>query len=107
MKALVYTGAETLAYRDVPDPAPVADEALIRVESVGICGSDMHAFLGHDDRRPAPLILGHEVRIGWRGASLGRHVADQLSILGQRPKTRLTGMLFGTAARRGQAKGHI
>ena len=60
MKALVYTGAETLAYRDVPDPAPVADEALIRVESVGICGSDMHAFLGHDDRRPAPLILGHE-----------------------------------------------
>ncbi len=60
MKALVYEGPETMAYHDVPDPAPAAGEQLIRIESVGICGSDMHAYLGHDDRRPAPLILGHE-----------------------------------------------
>lgn len=60
MKALVYTGVETLAYRDVPNPSPDVGEVLIRVESSGICGSDMHAYLGHDDRRPAPLILGHE-----------------------------------------------
>lgn len=60
MKALVYTGPETLDYRDVPDPQAGADTHLIRIDSVGICGSDMHAFLGHDDRRPAPLILGHE-----------------------------------------------
>lgn len=62
MKALVYTGPEALAFQDVADPIPdgAADEVLIRVMSVGICGSDMHAFLGHDDRRPAPLILGHE-----------------------------------------------
>ncbi|MSU88509.1 alcohol dehydrogenase catalytic domain-containing protein [Rhodobacteraceae bacterium 2CG4] len=59
MKALVYTGPETLDYREVPDPAAAGD-ALIRVAHVGICGSDMHAWLGHDDRRPAPLILGHE-----------------------------------------------
>ena len=61
MKALVYTGPEALAVLDRPDPEPEAGEVLIRVESVGICGSDMHAFLGHDERRPAPLILGHEV----------------------------------------------
>ena len=36
------------------------ERILVRIDSVGICGSDMHAFLGHDDRRPAPLILGHE-----------------------------------------------
>jgi threonine dehydrogenase-like Zn-dependent dehydrogenase len=60
MKALVYTAPETLAYRDVPDPDPRRGEALVRIEAVGICGSDMHAYLGHDDRRPAPLILGHE-----------------------------------------------
>ena len=60
MKALVYTGKETLEYRDAPDPAPQKDDCLIRVVSAGICGSDMHAFLGHDERRPAPLILGHE-----------------------------------------------
>lgn len=60
MKALVYTGTQSLSYLDSLDPTPADGEVLIRVESVGICGSDMHAFLGHDDRRPAPLILGHE-----------------------------------------------
>ncbi len=60
MKALVYDGVETLSYRDVPDPRPAPGEHLIKVEAVGICGSDMHAYLGHDARRPAPLILGHE-----------------------------------------------
>lgn len=60
MKALVYDGNETLGYRDVSDPVPADGEVLIKVDAVGICGSDMHAYLGHDARRPAPLILGHE-----------------------------------------------
>ena len=60
MKALVYTGTESMAFQDMPMPEPKDGEVLIRVDSVGICGSDMHAFLGHDNRRPAPLILGHE-----------------------------------------------
>jgi len=64
MKALIYDGPEVLRYGDVPDPVPAPDgsrsEQLIRIEAVGICGSDMHAYLGHDSRRPAPLILGHE-----------------------------------------------
>ncbi|WP_424974138.1 alcohol dehydrogenase catalytic domain-containing protein [Dinoroseobacter sp. S124A] len=60
MKALVYTGLEELEFRDVADPTPADDHHLIRIDSVGICGSDLHAYLGHDDRRPAPLILGHE-----------------------------------------------
>ena len=60
MKALVYTAPEELLYQDVPDPAAMAGDEVIKIDSVGICGSDMHAFQGHDDRRPAPLILGHE-----------------------------------------------
>ena len=60
MKALIYTGPQKLTYREVPGPAASGDHHLIRIDSVGICGSDMHAYLGHDDRRPAPLILGHE-----------------------------------------------
>lgn len=60
MKALVYTGPNSLAYRDEPEPSAEAGEVLVRVEAVGICGSDMHAYHGHDSRRPAPLILGHE-----------------------------------------------
>ena len=57
MKALVYTAPEELAYRDEPDPVAASGEVLIRVDAVGICGSDMHAWHGHDPRRVPPLIL--------------------------------------------------
>lgn len=60
MKALVYLGPNQMVYRDEPEPVPLAGEVLVRVEAVGICGSDMHAYHGHDSRRPPPLVLGHE-----------------------------------------------
>ena len=60
MKALVYTAEKTLTYMDYKDAVHRPGEELIKVDSVGICGSDMHAFLGHDERRASPLILGHE-----------------------------------------------
>ncbi|MEQ3728877.1 MAG: alcohol dehydrogenase catalytic domain-containing protein, partial [Tateyamaria sp.] len=60
MKALVYEGVETLGVRDVPMPELRDGQSLVRITASGICGSDMHAYLGHDARRPAPLILGHE-----------------------------------------------
>ena len=50
MKALVYTANEEMTYRDEPEPSPDDGDALIAIESVGICGSDMHAYLGHDER---------------------------------------------------------
>lgn len=74
MKALVYTGPEALEYRDETDPA-ASDEVIVAVEACGICGSDMHAYLGHDDRRPAPLVLGHEVcGIAQSGTHAGKRV---------------------------------
>ncbi|MEE2944415.1 MAG: alcohol dehydrogenase catalytic domain-containing protein [Pseudomonadota bacterium] len=60
MKALVYEGVEKLEMRDVPVPTVKDGEHLVRIHAVGICGSDIHAYLGHDERRPAPLTLGHE-----------------------------------------------
>jgi len=75
MKALVYTANEEMTYRDEPEPVAQAGDALIAVESVGICGSDMHAYLGHDERRVPPLILGHEaVGTVLQGAAKGRRV---------------------------------
>ena len=60
MKALVYTGPNEIEFRDEPKPEPASGEVVVEIEAVGICGSDMHAYFGHDERRPAPLILGHE-----------------------------------------------
>ncbi|TVP69707.1 MAG: galactitol-1-phosphate 5-dehydrogenase [Rhodobacteraceae bacterium] len=60
MDALVYTGPNQMQLERLPVPAPGEGEVLVEVHAVGICGSDMHAYHGHDDRRPAPLVLGHE-----------------------------------------------
>ncbi|MEM1384108.1 MAG: alcohol dehydrogenase catalytic domain-containing protein [Pseudomonadota bacterium] len=60
MRALVYRGAGALALEDVAMPVPGPGEAVVRVDAVGICGSDLHAYQGHDPRRPPPLVLGHE-----------------------------------------------
>ncbi len=46
MKALVYTDTLELQYRDEPKPVPGADESLIEIEAVGICGSDIHEAVG-------------------------------------------------------------
>ena len=76
MKALVCRAAGEIEFVDAPAPAPAAGESLIKVDSCGVCGSDMHAFLGHDERRPPPLILGHEAAgevVG--GEKLGARVA--------------------------------
>jgi len=43
MKALVYTAPTEMTFREEPAPSRVGDEVLIRVDAVGICGSDMHA----------------------------------------------------------------
>lgn len=71
MKALVYTGSKTMEFTTVDDPRPAAGDALINIRASGICGSDMHAWAGHDERRPAPLVLGHEAAgeiVGFGGA---------------------------------------
>ncbi|MXZ80394.1 MAG: alcohol dehydrogenase catalytic domain-containing protein [Gammaproteobacteria bacterium] len=75
MKALVYTAERELIYREEPDPVPAQGESVVRIQNVGICGSDMHAYLGHDERRVPPLILGHEA-VGTivEGSRSGRRV---------------------------------
>lgn len=60
MKALVYTAPNEVTYRDEPEPALASGEVVLRIDAVGICGSDMHAYHGHDPRRKPPLVLGHE-----------------------------------------------
>jgi 2-desacetyl-2-hydroxyethyl bacteriochlorophyllide A dehydrogenase len=60
MKALVYTGTNTVEYLDQPDPRLDEGEVILKIDAVGICGSDMHAYHGHDPRRVPPMILGHE-----------------------------------------------
>jgi 2-desacetyl-2-hydroxyethyl bacteriochlorophyllide A dehydrogenase len=78
MKALVYVGPERLELQDLPSPTVRDGEVLLQISSAGICGSDIHGFLGHSERRKPGLVMGHETvaRIvemhpsvgGWREA---------------------------------------
>ncbi len=60
MKALVYTQPQQLQLQERPMPELQPGEVVLRIEAVGICGSDMHAWHGHDPRRKPGLVLGHE-----------------------------------------------
>lgn len=61
MKALVYTRPNEVAVQERPYPALAAGEVILKIDAVGICGSDMHAYHGHDPRRQPGLVLGHEL----------------------------------------------
>ena len=75
MQALVYTGTEKLEYKKFQDPSLIDGESIIKVSASGICGSDMHAYHGKDERRIPPLILGHEVSgIIEQGSQKGKKV---------------------------------
>lgn len=49
-----------LEIADYPKPEVGSGEVLVRMTAAGICGSDVHMWLGEDPRTPLPMILGHE-----------------------------------------------
>lgn len=60
MKALVYTRPMQVELRDLDQPSVHNNDVLVRVRACGVCGSDLHGFLGKSSRRVPPLVLGHE-----------------------------------------------
>jgi threonine dehydrogenase-like Zn-dependent dehydrogenase len=60
MKALRYLSPHVLKTEQIDTPLCAEGEALVRVHSAGICGSDMGIFAGKHPRARAPLVMGHE-----------------------------------------------
>lgn len=63
MKAWQWHSPRDMRMVDIPKPVPRAHEALVRVEAVGVCGSDIHYYrdgrIGNNVLRE-PTVLGHE-----------------------------------------------
>ena len=59
MKAVVFKGKNQLAIEEVARPVPRAGEAVIRITTTTICGTDVHIVRGEYPVRPG-LVLGHE-----------------------------------------------
>lgn len=60
MKALVFTALGQMAVMERPDRSAGPGEVLIRVRAAGICGSDVHGYLGLTGRRQVGTVMGHE-----------------------------------------------
>jgi alcohol dehydrogenase len=61
MKALVYHGPDRLDWEEVPDPRIIdPTDAIVGVDSVTICGTDLHIRKGDVPEVSAGRILGHE-----------------------------------------------
>jgi D-arabinitol dehydrogenase (NADP+) len=60
MKAVVYDAARSYAVQEVPAPQAAAGEVRIKVDQVGVCGTDLHIHEG-DFNAVFPLIPGHEL----------------------------------------------
>ncbi len=61
MKALVYNGPNKIALEDVPLPKIIEpDDAIVRITTSTICGTDIHIWHGGVPQVQTPRILGHE-----------------------------------------------
>ncbi len=61
MKALVYRGPEKIGLEDVPLPQILEpDDAIVRVTTSTICGTDIHIWHGGMPEVEAPRVIGHE-----------------------------------------------
>lgn len=60
MRALVFRGPHEMPLEDRPEPTVGRDDVLVAVRAAGICGSDVHGFIGATGRRRVGVVMGHE-----------------------------------------------
>ncbi|MBE7556950.1 MAG: alcohol dehydrogenase catalytic domain-containing protein [Anaerolineales bacterium] len=60
MKAVSYQGKDSIELVDKPVPEATGQQALIKVNYAGICGTDLAIVTGKHPRATAPLVMGHE-----------------------------------------------
>lgn len=74
MRTLVYIAPHRMELQEAAIPAPRPAEVVVKVEASGVCGSDLHGYLGKSLNRKPPLVMGHE----FAGviASVGEAVGD-------------------------------
>jgi threonine dehydrogenase-like Zn-dependent dehydrogenase len=61
MKAAMRLAPRRMEIVDEPEPVPGPDQALVRIEACGICGSDLHLYLGDHPYSTFPRTPGHEL----------------------------------------------
>ena len=84
MKAVYMEKPWEIKISDIPVPEPQEGEALLKIHSAGICGSDIGAFRGANNLVSYPRVIGHElageiVSLN-SGEPKGLHVGDKVVV---------------------------
>jgi len=63
MKAAVLTDKMNMEIQELPLPAPLDHEVIVKVKACGICGTDQHIYHGQPGSAEVqfPIVLGHEL----------------------------------------------
>ena len=84
----VMTAPGVIAFRDVPTPKPQPGEVLVKIQKIGVCGSDIHVYHGEHPFTKYPVTQGHEVSgeiaalgEGVAGFALGQKVTIQPQVV--------------------------
>jgi threonine dehydrogenase-like Zn-dependent dehydrogenase len=59
LKAAVWLGGTRFTIEERPDPVPGPGQVVVKVDTVGVCGTDVHITQGLFPATP-PMVLGHE-----------------------------------------------
>ena len=61
MKALSLIDSGNAQITEIAEPKAKVDELLLKVEMVGLCGTDLNSFRGKNPLVTYPRVLGHEI----------------------------------------------
>jgi L-iditol 2-dehydrogenase/threonine 3-dehydrogenase len=61
MRQAIMISPGEIEFRDIPKPEkPGTGEVLLKIQRIGVCGSDIHVFHGEHPATPYPVVQGHE-----------------------------------------------
>jgi L-iditol 2-dehydrogenase/threonine 3-dehydrogenase len=61
MRQAIMISPGEIEFRDIPKPEKLgSSEVLLKIERIGVCGSDIHVFHGEHPATPYPVVQGHE-----------------------------------------------
>jgi L-iditol 2-dehydrogenase len=60
MKQATMIAPGQIDVHEVPEPAPGPGEVLLRIQRIGVCGSDIHVYHGKHPLTSYPVVQGHE-----------------------------------------------